>query len=46
MAEIGFIKFAKVALRVGRAELPAYRSKFSKHLFTPPQLFAILCLMR
>jgi Transposase DDE domain/Transposase domain (DUF772) len=46
MAEVGLIKFATVALRVGRAVLPAYRSKFSKHCFTQPQLFAILCLMR
>jgi IS5 family transposase len=46
MAEVGLIKFATVALRVGWAVLPAYRSKFSKHCFTQPQLFAILCLMR
>ncbi|MDQ4146864.1 MAG: transposase [Pseudomonadota bacterium] len=46
MAEVGVIKFARVALRVGRAVLPAYRSKFSKHRFTQPQLFAILCLLR
>jgi hypothetical protein len=35
-----------VALRVGQAVLPAYRSKFSKHWFQQPQLLAILCLMR
>lgn len=46
MAEVGLVTFARVALRVGRAVLPAYRSKFSKHRFTQPQLFAILCLMR
>jgi hypothetical protein len=46
MAEVGLVKFATVALRVGRAVLPVYRSKFSKHYFTQPQLFAILCLMR
>lgn len=26
--------------------MPDYRSKYSKHLFTQPQLFTILCLMR
>jgi hypothetical protein len=31
------------ALKVGRA-LPTYSSKFSKHDFTQPQLFAILAL--
>jgi hypothetical protein len=46
MAEVGFVKFATVALRVGQAALPAYRSKFSKCQFTQPQLLAILCLMR
>jgi hypothetical protein len=46
MAEIGLVKFATIALHVGQASLPAYRSKFSKHLFTQPQLLAILCLMR
>ena len=46
MAEIGVVKFAGVALRVGQAVLPAYRSKFSKRQFTQPQLLAILCLMR
>jgi DDE family transposase/transposase-like protein DUF772 len=46
MAEVGVVKFASVALRVGQAVLPAYRSKFSKRCFTQPQLLAILCLMR
>jgi IS5 family transposase len=46
MAEIGLVKFATIALQVGQAALPAYRSKFSKHQFTQPQLLAILCLMR
>jgi hypothetical protein len=46
MAEVGLVKFASVALRVGQAVLPAYRSKFSKHCFTQPQLLAVLCLMR
>jgi len=26
--------------------VPTYRSKFSKHLFTQPQLLAVPCLMR
>jgi hypothetical protein len=46
MAEVGLVKFAAVALRVGQAVLPAYRSKFSKHCFQQLQLLAILCLMR
>jgi Transposase DDE domain/Transposase domain (DUF772) len=46
MAEIGLVTFARVALAVGRAALPAYRSKFSKRQFTQPQLLAVLCLMR
>jgi len=29
-----------------KAVLPRYRSRFSKHQFTQPQLLAILCLMR
>jgi hypothetical protein len=45
MAEIGLVKFATLALQVGQAVLPAYRSKFSKHQFAQPQLLAILCLM-
>jgi hypothetical protein len=46
MAEVGLVTFASVALRIGQAALPAYRSKFSKHQFTQPQLLAMLCLMR
>jgi Transposase DDE domain/Transposase domain (DUF772) len=46
MAEIGLVTFATIALQVGQAALSAYRSKFSKHQFTQPQLLAILCLMR
>jgi Transposase DDE domain/Transposase domain (DUF772) len=46
MAEVGVVKFASVALRVGQAGLPAYRSQCSKRCFTQPQLLAILCLMR
>src|ERR1700747_2751855 len=46
MAEIGLLPFARVALEVATAVLPSYRSRFSKHQFTQPQLLAILCLMR
>jgi Transposase domain (DUF772)/Transposase DDE domain len=45
MAEIGLVRFATTALHVGQAAVPAYRSKFSQHRFTQPQLLAILCLM-
>lgn len=46
MPEIGLLPFARAAMQVASAALPTYRSRFSKHLFTQPQLLAILCLMR
>jgi Transposase DDE domain/Transposase domain (DUF772) len=46
MPEIGLLPFARAALEVARAALPLYRTRFSKHQFTQPQLLAILCLMR
>jgi hypothetical protein len=46
MAEVGRLPFARIALQVSRAVLPRYRSRFSKHQFTQPQLLAVLCLMR
>ncbi len=46
ISEVGLVRFARVALEVGEAVLPYYRSKFSKRTFTQPQLLAILCLMR
>ena len=46
MAEVGLLSFARVALEVARSVLPSYRSRFSKHQFTQPQLLAVLCLMR
>src|SRR5271157_1545285 len=46
MAEVGLLPFARIAVQVCRAVLPTYRSRFSKHQFTQPQLLAILCLMR
>ena len=46
MAEVGLVRFAQVALDVAAATVPRYRTTFSKHQFTQPQLLAILCLMR
>src|SRR6266436_1858599 len=46
MAEVGLLPFARVALQVATQVLPPYRSRFSKHRFTQPQLLAVLCLMR
>jgi hypothetical protein len=46
MAEVGLLAFARTAWEVGRAVLPPYRTPFSKHQFTQPQLLGILCLMR
>lgn len=46
MAEVGLLPFARTALQVATAVLPPYRSPFSKHQFTQPQLLAVLCLMR
>ncbi len=38
------VRVAREALTVGRMALPPYASKFSKHDFTQPQLFALLAL--
>ncbi len=46
MAEIGLLPFARVALQVAINTLPPYRTRWSKHPFTQPQLPAVLCLMR
>lgn len=46
MAEVGLVRFAKVALEVSSAVLPLYRKKRSKHIFTQPQLLTVLLLMR
>ena len=46
MAEVGLLPFARVAWQVATAVLPPYRSRFSKHQFSQPQLLAVLCLMR
>lgn len=46
MAEIGLVPFARLALEIASAVVPPYRTRFSKHQFTQPQLLALLCLMR
>ncbi len=46
MAEVGLLPFARVALQVATRILPPYRTRFSKHQFTQPQLLAVLWLMR
>src|SRR6202048_579879 len=46
MDEGGLLPFARVALQVATQVLPPYRTRFSKHQFTQPQLLAVLCLMR
>jgi hypothetical protein len=46
MPDIGLLPFARVARDVAQAVLPPYRTRFSKHQFTQPQLLAVLCLMR
>jgi hypothetical protein len=46
MAEVGLLPFARVALEMATQVLPPYRTRFSKHQFTQPQLLAVLCLMR
>src|ERR1700694_159722 len=46
MAEVGLPPFVRVALQVATQVLPPYRTRFSKHQFTQPQLLAVLCLMR
>jgi len=46
MAEVGLVRFGQVALDVAQTTVPRFRTAFSKHQFTQPQLLAILCLMR
>jgi len=46
LAEGGWVRFARLALEVSQAVLPPQRTKFSKRVFTQPQLLAVLCLMR
>lgn len=46
MAEIGLVQFARTAMSVLKETLPEFRTKLSKHIFSQPQLLAVLCLMR
>ena len=46
MNKVNLIQFAHLALAVSKAVIPMYRSKYSKHCFTQPQLLAMLCVMR
>jgi hypothetical protein len=46
IAEIGLVRFARLALKVSRGVLPLQHTKFSKRQFTHPQLLVVLCLMR
>jgi hypothetical protein len=38
------VRVARDALAAGEAALPAYGSRFSRHDYTQPQLFALLAL--
>lgn len=38
------VRVAREALAVGRGALPPYASRYSKHTYTQPQLFALLAL--
>ena len=45
ITEIGFVRLARVALEIAEAVLPDYyRTKFSQHVFTQPQLLAVSAL--
>ena len=46
MAEIGPVRFAQLTVEVGDAVSLTCRNKFSKRLFTQPELLAVLCPMR
>lgn len=46
MAEIGLVQFAQTAMMVLKETIPEFRTKFSKRIFSQPQLLAVLCLMR
>lgn len=38
------VRLAREAITVGRMALPPYGSRYSKHTYTQPQLFALLVL--
>ena len=46
MAELGLVPFAQLALQMADRVVSRYRTRFSKHQFTQPQLLVIVCLMR
>ncbi len=46
MSDVGLVRFAEVALEVTSRVIPLYRARSSKHIFTQPQLLAVLLLMR
>jgi len=46
MAEVGLVRFARLALEVNQVVLSPQRTKFSKRVFAQPQLLAVLCLLR
>ena len=46
MPRIGLVRFATVALDAARVVVQDYRAPRSKHVFTQPQLLAVLCLLR
>src|SRR5258708_40327216 len=45
MADVGLLPFARVALEVATQVVPPYRTRFSKHQFTQPQLLAVSVLV-
>ena len=46
MAEVGLVKLARVSLGIAAEVVAERRSKYSKKLYSQPQLLAILVLMR
>jgi len=46
MAEVGLVRFARVAMEVAQSCLPVYAAPRSKHVFTQHQLVTLICLMR
>lgn len=42
--ESHLLKFTKLCIGLSRQEIPAYRTKFSKHTFTQPQHLVLACL--
>jgi hypothetical protein len=46
MAGVGLLAFVRTAWEAGGVVIPRYRTRFSMHQFTQPQLLATLCMMR